>query len=384
MNNSLLSHDIVDGRAPSRQGFAADFNRSIPPVVLSFESRLSQTLAAISEDRRALLALAKGNAGGTWDDRCAAAAWLSPRFGYTISPDQTMITNGTQGAILLMLEHFVGQGGLLLTENLTYTPLSMLARRAHIRIRGLALDHEGIVPEAFIEACRRDAPRALYCNPTVHNPTTAIMSEERRLAIADIARRFGVVVIEDDPLGLLHPGTPRPIAALAPDICWFVMGVTKCLAHGFRIAAIVGPTSKALDAFLEPIRSLSHWFPAPLPSAVLTSWIVSGTANEIREAIRSELIVRRDIAVDRLKGFDVTSPPGAMHLWLSLPSGVERQKLVTCLARGGVSLRPSDVFAVDSVIPPNAVRISLGSPQTRDIVGEGVARIAATVRQMSC
>jgi DNA-binding transcriptional MocR family regulator len=294
-----------------------------------------------------------------------------------------MMTNGTQAAILLLLEHLVGQGGLLLTESLTYTPLSTLARRAHIRIRGLALDREGIVPDAFIKACRSDAPRALYCNPSVHNPTTAIMSEERRLAIADIARRYGVVVIEDDPLGLLYPGMPRPIAALAPDVCWFVMGVTKCLAHGFRIAAILGPTPAALNAFLEPVRSLSHWFPAPLPAAVLTSWIESGIANEIREAIRSELAVRSDMAVDCLKGLDVASPPGAMHLWLSLPDGAQRHELVSRLANEGVSIRPSDVFAVEGVTPPNAVRISLGSPPTLGVVREGVARIAATVRQMS-
>jgi DNA-binding transcriptional MocR family regulator len=183
-------------------------------------------------------------------------------------------------------------------------------------------------------------------------------------------------------LGLLYPGMPRPIAALAPDVCWFVMGVTKCLAHGFRIAAIVGPTPAARNAFLEPVRSLSHWFPAPLPAAVLTSWIESGIANEIREAIRTELSVRSDIAVDCLKGLDVASPPGAMHLWFSLPDGVERCELVSRLANQGVSIRPSDVFAVEGITPPNAVRISLGSPQTLDMVREGVARIAATVRQM--
>jgi DNA-binding transcriptional MocR family regulator len=382
MNEGLTAQKAVPAKAAGQQAFIADFNRSIPPVVSNFEGRLSQTLAAISKDSRALKALVKGNAGGRWEDRCAAAAWMSPRFGYTLSPDQTIITNGTQGAILLLLEHFVGQGGLLLTENLTYTPLSTLARRAHIRIRGLALDREGIVPDAFIEACRSDAPRALYCNPSIHNPTTATMSEERRLAIADIARRYGVVVIEDDPLGLLHPEMPRPIAALAPDVCWFVMGVTKCLAHGFRIAAIVGPTSTALNALLEPVRSLSHWFPAPLPAAVFTSWIGSGTADEIREAIRSELAIRSDIAVDCLKGLDVASPPGAMHLWLALPDGVERLELVSRLANEGVSIRSSDVFAVDRMTPANAVRISLGSPQTLDVVREGVARIATTVRQM--
>lgn len=374
MENIAAENAYRSGLGPEREEI--DLTRSIPPFPESFPNHLSMSLARLAANKEIGLSLRNGIAGGTDRDRVAGAKWLSPRFRMTLPPDRVLTTNGTQGALLLVLEQCAGKGGLLLTEHLTYAVLGRLAERAHIRVKGLALDTQGIIPEAFEEACRQERPKALYCNPTIHNPTTAVMSEARRLEIADIARRYGVMIIEDDPLGRLHPDAPRPIAALAPDVVWYVMGLTKCLAHGLRVAYLVGPSGNEVEAFTEPVRRLSHWFPAPLSTAIVTEWIENGVAETICEDIRAESLARQALAVEILSDAQITSPIGAMHLWLNLPAELPRAEVVYSLARKGVIVRPSDVFAVDGADRPNALRISLSSPLKRESVAEGLNIIA--------
>jgi DNA-binding transcriptional MocR family regulator len=203
------------------------------------------------------------------------------------------------------------------------------------------------------------------------------MSEGRRLALAAIARRYGVPIIEDDPLGLLDPDAPRPIAALAPDVCWYLMGTTKCLAHGLRVAYLCGPSPDAVAHVLAPIARLSHWFAAPLPLAVATRWIETGAAQGVLAAIRDEVEARRALARDILHGLDAANPRGALHLWLGLPARIARDDFVAALAARGVRVRPASLFAVEDRSAPNAIRLSLSSPQLRSDVADGLAIIAA-------
>ena len=206
-----------------------DFSRSIPPLPPLLADSLRATLAALSSETALAALVHNAPPGGSAHDRAAGAAWLAPRFGSSLPPEQIIVTNGTQNALFLLFEALVGQGGLLLAESLSYGVIRALADLAHIRIKGVPIDGEGLIPEAFERLCRAERPRALYCNPTDQNPTTAIVPQSRRTEIARIARQYGVPIIEDDPLGRLHLRAPPPIAALAPDITWYVMGLTKCL-----------------------------------------------------------------------------------------------------------------------------------------------------------
>ena len=305
-----------------------------------------------------------------------AHARLTPRFRSAIPPERICVASGTQNALFVLLDALVGQNGLLLSEQLSYGVISLVAQRAHIRIKGLAIDDEGIIPASFEESCRIDAPRALYCNPTDQNPTTASMPEGRRLEIAAIARRYGVPIIEDDPLGRLHPDAPRPISALAPDVTWYIMGLTKCIAHGMRMAYIVGPSAQALQNAIAPWLKLSYWAPQPLAAAVTTTWINDGTADKISSAIVEEFIARQRLASRLLEGADIAAKATGLHLWLRLPAHVDRFVLTEQLRNAGVLIRPSNLFAVDDTPPPNAVRLSLSSPLHREDVERGLKIVA--------
>lgn len=356
-----------------------DFTRSIPPIPTVLQVRLMAALADMARDQDIALRTRTVVAGGNEYDRLAAAKWLAPRFGGSLPVDRLAVTSGTQSALFLLLEALVGKDGLLLAESLSWGSMGQVAHRAHIRLKGIAIDDDGIIPEAFEAACRDERPRALYCNPTDQNPTTAIMPEKRRRAIAEIARRYNVPIIEDDALGLLHPKAPPPIAALAPDITWYVMGLTKCLSHGLRLAYLSAPSSAHLEQVLAPARRLSFWSPAPLSAEVTARLIANGAAEDILRAIREESEAREALAANALAGADIRTKPGGMHLWLHLPRDRDRHDFAQELKRLGVLVRPAELFAVDETPPPNAVRLSLSSPLDRGAVKRGIDRVAQSL-----
>jgi DNA-binding transcriptional MocR family regulator len=357
-----------------------DFSRSIPPLPASVQLHLRRTLTKLAQRDDIDFLQRVAVASGSDIDRAAGAEWLRPRFWAQIPIERLCVTSGTQSALFVLFDALVGKDNLLLSESLSYGVISLVAKRAHVRMKGLAIDDDGIIPAAFEESCRRDSPKALYCNPTDQNPTTAVMPETRRIEIAAIARRYGVPIIEDDPLGRLHLHGPRPITALAPDICWYVMGLTKCLAHGMRMAYMVGPSQKELEEVIAPWVKLSYWSPQPLAAAITTSWIQEGAAEEISQDILAESTERQKLAAKLLVGADIVTKPTGLHLWLRLPREMDRNDLVAGLRQDGVLVRAADLFAVDDTPAPNAIRLSLSSPLQRSDVKRGLEMVAARLR----
>ncbi len=356
-----------------------DLSRSIPPMPPLFTPMLQRTLARLAA-RDDIGVLSRNSlAGGTAVDRAAARLWLRSRL--QEPPDNRLIvTNGTQGALLLLFEALVGQGGLLAAEALSYGVLPQLAARAHIRVCSLDLDADGIEPSSFELTCKTHRPRALYCNPTVHNPTAIMMPAERRKTIAEIARRHAVTIIEDEPLGCLHPEAPPPMAMIAPDITWYIAGLTKGLAHGFRVAYVVGPTAVETQAVATGANRLSYWFPSPVSTAIVNDWIVSGVADRVRNAISAEAACRQQLAEEILGDHGLATQPGGLHAWLSLPPGIDRRTFAQELARDRVLVRPSDAFAIEPERNhANAIRISLSGPLDREEVERGLRIIASAL-----
>src|SRR5262249_19183617 len=161
---------------------------------------------------------------------------------------------------------------------------------------------EGLVPAAFEVACKQHSPKALFCVPTLQNPTTAIMSHERRLEIAAIARRHGVMIIEDDVYGLLPVQGPLPFAVLAPAVTWYVTGLNKALAPGMRVGYAVAPDEAGARRLCSAFAFTTMWVVSPLSAVVALQWIADGTAERISDEIRREAMSRQTIAREMLHG----------------------------------------------------------------------------------
>jgi DNA-binding transcriptional MocR family regulator len=339
-----------------------DFRRSIPPHLPELHEHLASGLQALIAANDVGMLMRQSVARGAEVDRAAGAKFLKTRLGCWIDPSRIVLTNGTQNALLVLLQTLVRPDALVVAERLTYGSLRALATIAKVRIAGVDIDEHGIVPEAFEAICKARRPQVLYCNPTVQNPTTAIMPEARRLAIIDIARRYGVTLIEDDALGRLHPNAVKPIAALAPDITWYVMSATKCLAQGMRLAYVVTPSASGAERALSPIEHLSYWHVAPLTAALASHWINSGLADRISAGIARICAEREQLAREVLGEADLQSVPGSMHVWIRLPGRRDRHQLVAAAKEQGVLLRPAELFAIDDQPVPNAVRLALSPP----------------------
>jgi DNA-binding transcriptional MocR family regulator len=357
-----------------------DFGRSLPPVPPDLHTHLMRSFEATAAAGDLGRLTHRSVPRGSDEDRDAGCQLLERRFDQRIERARLIVTNGTQNAILMLLRRIAGQNGLVVAEALSYGPLRWLAEAAGVRLTGLAIDDEGIVPDAFEAACRAEVPRVLYTNPTVQNPTTAITPEARRVAIAAIARRYGVTIIEDDALGLMHLDAPRPIAALAPDVTWYVMTTTKCLSHGLRVAYLVAPSCEAAAAIIGPIEHLSSWHAAPLLAAMVSRWIQSGAAEQITASIARECMAREAAAKAVLGSYDLRSKQGSMHVWLHLPARWTSDVFVSSAAERGVRVRPAGQFAVDGQPVPQAVRLSLSAPAGIDEVQQGLEVLKAMLR----
>jgi DNA-binding transcriptional MocR family regulator len=303
--------------------------------------------------------------GGVQADKDAALVWLARR-GLVPPQDRVFIAPGAHPALLGILGIVAKAGDVVLSEELTYPGARSIAAQLGLKLVGLAMDDEGVDPEAFADACRRLSPKALYLNPTLLNPTTHTISAPRRNVIADVARRFGIQIVEDDPYGFLPGDGPAPFAALAPEITWHVAGLAKCLGAGLRIAYVVVPDTRSGWLFATSVRAATV-MASPVTIALATRWIGDGTAEALLTAVRRESIERQRLAAAILPRPSFRADPAGFHLWLSLPEPWTRSAFVGHTRSTGVGVVASDAFATDGT-PPEAVRVCLGGPADRSAV----------------
>jgi DNA-binding transcriptional MocR family regulator len=356
-----------------------ELGRNHPPLVPDvfdpeYRAAVDQVLA--SETPSEILGTHRWK--GTDGDRQMGAHFVARRLGAEPSFERVILTNGTQSALVMLFSGLVGSGGVLLTEDLTYPPLHTFAKQYGFRLRGVPMDKDGLLPDAFAELCRSERPAALYAMSSHQNPTTAIMPLGRRRAIVDIAHRHGVAIVEDDIYSLLSPDMPPPLSALAPEISWYVLGVAKSIAAGMKIAYVVAPSAEmAASRFWPGVRG-THWMAAPISAAIMSRLIENGGAGRIITAVGAETRARQELVERHLGGIRVATTPTALHLWFELPAGMSRQRLADCCLEAGLSIGTSDQYVVGNRPVPEAVRVGIGNPKTRDEL-EGALRAFAAI-----
>jgi DNA-binding transcriptional MocR family regulator len=308
------------------------------------------------------------------DSRNAATRWLADRHRLVVRPEDLRAINGAQHGMLTAFIAAARPGDLIVSEILTYTGLKHVAVSLGLRLEGLDYDADGLIPAAFEACCRQRAPRVLYTVPTLHNPTTAILPSERRREIAAIARRYGVIIIEDDVFGFLPTQAPEPLYNLLPEQVIFLSSFSKCIGTGFRCGYMAVPPAMAgrIDAAMLTSQSM----PPMLLIEIATRLILSGAADALATGQRDEARQRQTIAVDVLAGLDVSTHPESHHLWLRLPLPWRREAFAAEARRRGVSVTPADVFTVGHAPSEQAVRISLCQPEDRAQVERGLTILA--------
>ncbi|MEM7041494.1 MAG: PLP-dependent aminotransferase family protein [Pseudomonadota bacterium] len=307
--------------------------------------------------------------------REAAAGWAS-RIGTAFSPEQTLITGGAHQGIMTALAGLSRPGDTVLCEHLVYSGIKRIATRLGVNLLGVGLDHEGLGPDALDAACRASGARILIINPTAHNPTTYTMPEERRKAIATIAKRHDLILVEDDVYGHLPEDRPPPFVELLPERTVYITTASKIVAPNLRFGVLIAP-ERVFDRLADAQSDLFLICPA-LMAALFTQWLDDGTADDLVQRQRVEAAARQALAADCLAGIAYDAQPLSYHLWLPLPDPWRSSTLVNALSQRGVAVDPAFLFAVGPLAEPHAVRISLSAAKTR----ERLRRALETVRDV--
>lgn len=365
---------------------AVDMTMNLPPLPASLDlrSRIEKGLVAVLERPDFATLLTYRDAAGGIADRRAGLDWLAPRIADLAAGniDRLLIAGGVQTAIAASLTTIAKAGDLILAESLTYPGLALAARQFGLRLAGLAIDAHGLLPDALEQACQRLKPRALYCVPVLHSPTTATMPAERRRAIAEIARRHRLMIVEDDTYGLLARQAPPPIAHFAPELTIYLSGLAKVLTPALRVAYMLAPDAQLAQRLATALRALTGMAP-PLMVALASTWIRGGEAQEILTALRQEAMARQRLAADLLPAELVQTAPESHHLWLRLPQTWSRTAFVARLQSQHLALVPSDAFHVPQdgapSAPPEAVRLCLGAAPDQRLLHRALTLLATTL-----
>jgi DNA-binding transcriptional MocR family regulator len=228
------------------------------------------------------------------------------------------------------------------------------------------MDREGMRPDAFEAACVSSRPRAVFLVPSLHNPTTVTLSEERRRALAAIARRHNVLIIEDDVYRPLLDSNIPSFAALEPELTIHVSCLSKCIAPGLRYGFVVAP--RAVLGNIAATLRIDCWSISPLTTLVATNMLEDGTARRIVDYQREELRRRQAILRDTLSAFDVQTQDTSPHAWLHLPEPWRGAAFARACRQRGVGVLPADAFAIGRETLAHAVRINVSAaPSTAEL-----------------
>jgi DNA-binding transcriptional MocR family regulator len=354
-----------------------DLTVNLPPEPSDVcDDAMRQSLGELAKAPAIAAILAYPPAGGSRDHREAGRLWCAER-GVTAPTERVLVCGGAQQALVAILSTHCEPGDTVLTEDLTYPGFLAAARMLRLRVVGVPIDGDGIIPDALLHACKAHRPRLVLTTPTLQNPTAGVMSVGRRRRIASVVRDRGMLVVEDDTYGPLAPNAPRPVSALVPQLSYYVSSFSKAVTPALRTAFVVAPTSAHATRVSRQLQA-TGWLASPIMMEIAARWIASGTTTTIiadrrREAEARQALLRHALGLSRSVG-----SPHALHHWLELPRQWGRASdFVDTLRRRGVLVTSGDAFAVDATQPVRAVRVSLGAAPDHAALAGALEAIAS-------
>jgi len=362
---------FVRARAADDETGRVDLSMNLPPPPqgVSLAAMLKDTTRAVLERTDTATLMAYHPGAGTLGQRTAAASWLAPCLG-EIDPGRLLICAGAQTALAGLLASLTGPGDAVIVEPLTYPGLKAIAEELGLRLLPCPVDDQGFEPEALARLGRE--ARGLYLIPSLQNPTAATMGLDRRRQVAEIARAQDLWILEDDPYSRLFDAPLPAVASFAPERSFYVATLSKTLSPGLRTAFVVTPQGPLADRAAASLRATSL-MPAPLMTAVVTSWIREGAAEVLLAGVRAEARARRAMAARVLP--TAKGAAEGLHVWLDLPTDLGADRLRTLAQARGLSLVTAEAFAVGDVAR-DGLRISLGGPARQSVLEEALRNVA--------
>ena len=341
---------------------------------------LANSLRELADDPQRLQALALYSPEpGQPRHRQAGARWLS-HGDFVAQAEQILCVNGGQHGLLCALTALFRAGDTLVTEQLSYPGLIGAARLLGIKLLGIEMDEQGLLPDSLDELCRGNRVAALYCTPTLQNPTTAVLSLERRQAIARLCREHNLLILEDEAHAVLLERRPPPLSLFAPERSILIGSLSKAVAAGLRVGYLHAP--QALIGRLSAALRASCWMATPLTQELASQWIEDGTARTLLRQQIAEIERRKQLVGDLLDGLNYRSQPQSPHFWIEVPEPWRASAIEAELRHKGYLVSPAEAFAVGRNAVPQFIRASVSNAiHDEQRLHDGFLAIASSLRQ---
>ncbi len=292
--------------------------------------------------------------------------------------ENILLVNGSQQALDLIGKIFINPGDVVLTEGPTYLGAIQAFRAYQARLVTIPLDEEGIQTGKLEEALERHPVKFIYVLPNFHNPAGVTMTLERRLKLVELAAKYGVFIVEDDPYRELRfEGQDiTPLVVLHKENVLYLSTFSKTLSPGIRLGWIVAP-SKIIAKLVQ----------AKQGSDLHTSTFVQMVTNDIcqRGILRSHVKTIREVYRERREamlaamerhfppGVTWTRPQGGLFLWVQVPEHIDTTEFLNLALQEKVAFVPGRAFYPDDD-GQNAMRLTFATADPERIE-EGIKRL---------
>jgi 2-aminoadipate transaminase len=309
--------------------------------------------------------------------------------GMTATLEQTLITDGSQQGLDLVSRTLLDPGDVALVELPSYIGATSAFRAAQARMVGVRLDEQGLDLEDLRRrhAEERAAGRRvkfLYVVPNFQNPSGISHPVANRRELLQAARELDLLIVEDDPYGDLYfEAEPRPTLKSMDEEgrVLYLASFSKILAPGLRTAFLLGP--EEILAKVEIAKQSANLCGSSLDQRIVLSCLRRGLIEEQKARIRPYYRKKRDAMLEALKGEGLpgvtwTKPAGGLFVWVTLPAGMDAEKLLLTAVEEGVAYVAGAPFFVDGS-GANTMRLTFAKEEEGRI-REGVARLARAIR----
>ena len=312
--------------------------------------------------------------------------------GIRSKPPEVLLTEGSQQGLDLVTRVLVDPGDVVLVELPSYIGATSAFRASRARMTGVRLDEDGLDVDDLRRRHRAETSEGrnvkfLYVVPSFQNPSGISHTVARRRALMEAARELDLLVVEDDPYGDLYfEDDPRPtLKSMDEDgRVVYLSSFSKILAPGLRTAFIVGP--EEVVAKIEIAKQSANLCGSGVDQRVILACLRGGLIEEQKARIRPYYRGKRDAMLAALEaempaGVRWTRPAGGLFVWVTLPEGMDAEKLIEAAVAEGVAYIPGGPFFVDGS-GANTMRLTFAKEDIPTIQ-EGVKRLARAVKSQS-
>jgi len=379
MSRSMLRQMIAITARPGILSFAGGLPDPALFPTADYAAALQQVLAA---DPKAL------QYGPPLEALKVHIVGLMAERGVAVTPEQIFLTTGAQQGLDILTRLFLNPGGEVLLEEIVYPGIQQTIAPYRPHILPIPTDLETGLDVDTIEQYLADGarPAFLYVIPDAHNPLGVSISPGKRQRLVELARAYGLPIIEDDPYGFLNYDAhlERPLRALDDEWVFYLGSFSKIMAPALRLGWMIAP--EALIPKLTVIKEAGDLESSALTQRAVAAYLDAGHLPTHLERLRDEYGRRRDTMLQALyRHFPAearwTVPAGGMFVWVELPEGMDTGKLLeTAVTEAQVAFIPGAAFTLPGRTAPNCMRLNF-SNCTPDRIEEGIARLADVINQ---